>query len=488
MTDISITKLDTPHVASPAARPPYRLPLFFGRALRSSWPLADALVIVGLAVFFGITYHWVVYGQAGPIEAYFHLGIGVAALRLLLRKSFAVRSRRPGSTVRAEFQLWTATLLLVIAFAFLMKVSADYSRGAILLFYVLGFPVLLLWQTTWKRLVREGYSSGALAAHRVLLLGTAEKVEEFLAKHKPSDFGLVVSDIISWPERALEETTAGRVLLRESVRHAIARIRDSGVDEVVVLLPWSSNNTINICADMLMTTPAKVRLGPEAVFDRFLDAPISQLGPAATLNLVRPPLMRAEVWLKRAFDFVAASAVLTLISPLLALFAVLIKLDSPGPVLFRQHRLGFNQRAFQIYKFRTMSVTEDGEAVNQVVKGDSRVTRVGRFLRRWNFDELPQLINVVRGEMSLVGPRPHAVTHDRDFELRVASYARRHNIKPGITGWAQVNGYRGPTDSLDKIAGRVEHDLYYIDNWSFLLDFSVLVRTIVSPKAYRNAL
>ena len=488
MTDSIVTKPETSHLSAPGATQPYRRPLAFGRTLGAIWPLADALIIVGLAVLIGQGYTLLVYGDAGQAEDYLHLGIGVAALRLVLRKSFPSASNRPGSRLRFELQLWTATFLIVIAFAFIMKVSADFSRGAVILFYVLGFPALLLWQTGWRRLVREGYSSGALAAHRVLLLGTAEKIEEFQAKHKPTDFGLIIGDIVTWPERALEDSTAGRIMLRESLREAIARVRDSGVHEIVLLLPWSNCDAIDVCAEMLMTTPAKVRLGPEAVFDRFYEAPISRLGPAATLNLIRPPLTPVEVFLKRVFDVVVASLGLALVSPLLLIVALAVGLDSPGPVLFRQRRLGFNQQAFQIYKFRTMTVTEDGEVVDQAVKGDARVTRVGRILRRLNFDELPQLINVIRGEMSLVGPRPHAVTHDRDFELRVASYARRHNIKPGITGWAQVSGYRGPTDSLDKISGRIDHDLYYIDNWSFLLDFSILLRTVFSPKAYRNAL
>ena len=469
-------------------REPYQRSLLFGKALGAIWPLADALVIVGLAVLSGLAYHWAAYGETGPVVQYLHLGLGVAVLRLVLSKSLASDSRRPGRTIRKELQLWTATFLIAIAFAFLMKASADYSRGAILLFYVLGFPLLLLWQAVWKRLIRKGYSAGALAAHRVVLLGTADKIEEFERKHRPSEFGLIISDAIAWHRQALDETAAGRVLLREGVRRVIARVRESGVDEVVVLLPWSSAGAINACADMLMTTPAKVRLGPEAIFDRFGEAPLSRLGAAATLSLLRPPLRLWEIWLKRAFDLIVASMGLVLTLPLFLTVALLIKLDSPGPVFFRQRRLGFNQREFQIYKFRTMTVTEDGDSVEQAVEGDSRITPIGRFLRRWNLDELPQLFNVVRGEMSLVGPRPHAVTHDREFELRVASYARRHNIKPGITGWAQVNGYRGPTDSLEKIEGRVTHDFYYVDNWSMLLDLYIIGLTLVSPKAFRNAL
>ena len=166
---------------------------------------------------------------------------------------------------------------------------------------------------------------------------------------------------------------------------------------------------------------------------------------------------------------------------------MLIRRESPGPVFFMQRRYGFNQEPFRIYKFRSMSAQEDGRVVTQAIAGDSRVTRVGRFIRRTNIDELPQLLNVLRGEMSLVGPRPHAMAHDQAFEREVALYARRHNVRPGITGWAQVNGWRGETDTPEKVLGRVAHDLFYIDNWSLMLDLSIMVRTVFSRKAYKNA-
>jgi len=208
---------------------------------------------------------------------------------------------------------------------------------------------------------------------------------------------------------------------------------------------------------------------------------------AILLHLVQRPLSSSEVLAKRAVDLVLASVALVALSPLLAAVALAIKLDSRGPVFFLQRRYGFNQEAFRIFKFRSMTTLEDGRAVHQVRSGDRRVTRVGRFLRRTNIDELPQLLNVLKGDMSLVGPRPHALAHDQAFKRDIALYARRHNVRPGITGWAQVNGWRGETDTPEKVLGRVEHDLYYIDNWSLLFDFNILVRTLLSRKAYRNA-
>jgi len=194
-----------------------------------------------------------------------------------------------------------------------------------------------------------------------------------------------------------------------------------------------------------------------------------------------------EVALKRSFDILASVTGLTLLSPFLLLFSVLTKLDSTGPALFRQTRYGFNLEPFEIVKFRTMTVMENGDDVKQVIANDPRVTKFGRFMRKWNIDELPQLWNVLKGDMSLVGPRPHAVAHDQEFTKKIAQYARRMNVQPGITGLAQVNGYRGPTDTDEKIRLRVEHDLNYIDNWSFALDIKLIWMTLFSKKAYHNA-
>jgi lipopolysaccharide/colanic/teichoic acid biosynthesis glycosyltransferase len=178
---------------------------------------------------------------------------------------------------------------------------------------------------------------------------------------------------------------------------------------------------------------------------------------------------------------------LLLLAPLFVIVGAVIKLTSPGPVFYRQERHCFNRARFRIFKFRTMYVQENDGPFRQARRGDPRITPFGAFLRRTNLDELPQLLNVVLGDMSIVGPRPHAVAHDADFEQRIADYTRRHNIKPGITGWAQVNGLRGETDTDEKMRARVEHDLAYVDQWSLLFDMKIIMLTLLSSKAYRNA-
>jgi undecaprenyl-phosphate galactose phosphotransferase/putative colanic acid biosynthesis UDP-glucose lipid carrier transferase len=199
-------------------------------------------------------------------------------------------------------------------------------------------------------------------------------------------------------------------------------------------------------------------------------------------------LSHSERALKRAFDIVSATAILILLSPLMLLTALMIKLDSRGPALFRQKRNGFNGSKFLIYKFRSMRVLEDGAHIQQATRNDLRFTRLGRWLRRTSIDELPQLFNVLAGDMSLVGPRPHAVAHNNEYQNVVSNYAFRHHVKPGITGWAQVNGFRGQTQTIDLMAKRVEYDLWYINHWSLWLDLRIIIKTVLTmasqPSAY----
>jgi len=207
-------------------------------------------------------------------------------------------------------------------------------------------------------------------------------------------------------------------------------------------MPWSAGDAINRCAEALLKLPAEIHLGAEHILDRFDQLQLSKVGSMLSLQLTRMPLSRLEIAEKRLFDLVSASLALLLLTPVLVIAAVLIKLESAGPVFFLQHRYGFNQKPFRIFKFRTMRTLEDGAVIEQAKKNDPRVTKVGAWLRRWSIDELPQLFNVIKGDMSLVGPRPHALSHDREYEQRIALYARRHNVKPGITGWAQIHGLR----------------------------------------------
>jgi Undecaprenyl-phosphate glucose phosphotransferase len=272
-----------------------------------------------------------------------------------------------------------------------------------------------------------------------------------------------------------------------SVRKLVDLCRAARVDDVVLVAPPEQLETIPQLAITIAEMPVSLHVVPRGSVDLLASAKLSELGGIATIQVLHLPLSAFDKLIKRAFDLLVASAALVILAPVLLMLSVAIKLESHGPVLFRQKRHGYNNETIRIFKLRTMYVIEDGPDFTQATRHDPRVTRVGRTLRSTNADELPQLLNVIRGEMSLVGPRPQAIAHNRRFENQIMPYWRRHNVKPGITGWAQVNGYRGETDTREKMQRRIEHDLHYIENWSFLFDLKIIVLTVVSRKSYSNA-
>jgi Undecaprenyl-phosphate glucose phosphotransferase len=271
------------------------------------------------------------------------------------------------------------------------------------------------------------------------------------------------------------------------VRQLTDYVRGHPLDEVLLAIDWADAALIDQITHHLRAVPVPIRLLLEPAVGALLNRPLLGFGEGKTIELRAAPLTRRQLVAKRMLDLIAGLLALLLTLPALLLIAALIRLDSPGPVLFRQRRVGFNGRPFHIYKFRTMTTLDDGAVVQQAARGDARVTRVGRVLRKLSLDELPQLLNVLRGDMSLVGPRPHALAHDMEYRQAIALYAARHNMKPGITGWAQVNGWRGPTPELDLMIRRVEHDLWYVDHWSLWLDIKIMLLTIREAIDTKNA-
>ena len=454
--------------------------------------LADVIAIASIAGVTGAVYHKIVYGAAVESLSFFEVGAVAASIFVLpniFRGEYALSnyfSFRPH--VRRSLQLWHVTFLCLLTIGFLAKLTDVYSRGATILFYFAGFPALMLTRYALVRTVNVGARIGLVTAQRVLLVGGSGEIIRFLRQHQPWKTGLhiVGTAPLTIPPPGVPDSFRPQ-LLRTDLAQAIDAARSLAPDAVFIIVPWSDRETIDCCVEELLTIPAEIHLGPERILDRFENVRISRLGQITSLQLTRQPLSPFEVFQKRAFDLAVASAILIALLPVLTCIACLIRLDSRGPVFFLQRRYGFNQQPFRIIKFRTMTTAEDGDVVVQARREDIRVTRVGRWLRRWSIDELPQLINVIKGDMSLVGPRPHALSHNREYEQKISLYARRHNVKPGITGWAQVNGLRGETDTDDKMRRRVEHDLYYIDNWSLWLDLRILLLTVFSRRSHRNA-
>lgn len=455
--------------------------------VRASFSVTAAMIELAVVIWSAISvqtlYHSRVYGWNGLSSPNLQLCFFVAALFMVsnaMRNQYAIDNYLDlkGHGWRL-FSLWNIAFLCAAALGFLTKATEESSRLGFVLFYAAGFVAVYLTRAVIVHFVRASAAAGGVSARRVFLIGFEADINAFMRRYKPWTYGMHVAAAI-----VLRDSPA---TFDDDLALAAASARMLRPDDVYILAPWSRTDAIDSCVTAFLRVPAQIHLGPESVLDRFVDARINKIGAISSLSLNGRSINPLEILAKRAFDIAVSLPALIVLSPLFLLIALIIKLDSRGPALFFQRRYGFNQEPFRIVKFRSMTTMEDGRNVTQATRQDARVTRVGRFIRRYNIDELPQLINVLLGDMSLVGPRPHALVHDQLFERKIALYARRHNVKPGITGWAQVNGLRGEIDSPEKIRQRVEHDLYYIDNWSMMLDIWILFKTVLSSKAYRNA-
>jgi Undecaprenyl-phosphate glucose phosphotransferase len=474
-----------PHSMLAAARPARWWSAAARHSISIATVLADAATIIGLSILIGVSYHLFAYGHLGPLRNFLAVGAVAASTFIvppIFRGEYALTHYLSFRMhARRAFTYWNITFMVLLTLAFVTRALEDYSRASMILFYVLGLPAVVLTRYALVSTVILGSKMGLVTAQRMFLIGTTEDIAAFVRRYQPWNYGLhtIGAASLTRPESGGSELDQSLTLATD-LDQAIETARILRPDAVYILSPWSETRMIDACVEEFLKIPVEIHLGPERILDRFENVSIAKHGPMASLQLTRAPLNWAERMLKRAFDITVAAGVLIVLSPLLALVSLLIVLESGRPLFFLQRRYGFNQHEFRIIKFRTMMTLDDGDLVQQARRNDPRVTRLGRFLRKWNLDELPQLVNVLKGDMSLVGPRPHALSHNRHYEQKIALYARRHNVLPGITGWAQVNGFRGETDTDEKMKRRVDHDLHYIDNWSLWLDLRILALTLFS--------
>lgn len=368
--------------------------------------------------------------------------------------------------------------MFFLAITFSLKVSDIYSKkwlysfAGLSLFFVIAMRLVLYWG--FLALSRRG-----LIGRSMVVLGGGPQAESFierLEKVKPyftQMLGVYDSELVRHRHHFSGQPVLG------GIDDLIAAARAGEVDDIVVAMPWNADREVIQAVERLKELPVNVFISSDLVgFQLAFQPALGQFRQLPLFEVVQRPISGWSSVIKKLEDIILGSICLIMLSPILVTVAILIKLDSPGPVLFRQPRLGFNNRRFDIYKFRSMYHEEVSEhQVRQATREDPRVTRVGRFIRRTSIDELPQLFNVLQGTMSLVGPRPHALCHNEEFSEQVRGYFARHKVKPGITGWAQVHGFRGETDTIEKIRNRVEHDVYYAENWSLLLDIRILIMT-----------
>ncbi len=416
--------------------------------------------------------------------------------------AFAVLAETVGSyDVEAQFSLrkawqrvataWVTTALFLLTLGFLLKTSDEVSRGWALGWFMLGGVLLLMTRlamTIWvRRLKRRGTFN-----QRVAIFGAGTQGQR-LADYILTTDKLTITIVGFFDDRrdGRVPASAHGIPVRGNLSALIDTIRDGRVDQVIVALPWSAETRLQQVVSRLALTPVRIRLAPDLASFVFARRPVVLLGEMPVMTLFERPISGLDAWAKMAEDRILAALALTIFAVPMLLIALAIRLDSPGPIFFRQPREGFNNRPFRVYKFRSMYHNRAQHTeITQASRRDPRITRVGAILRRTSLDELPQLLNVIQGEMSLVGPRPHAPSTragGRLFSDVLSSYAARHKVKPGITGWAQVCGWRGETDTEDKLIKRFEHDLYYIENWSIWFDFYVLARTVVALIVPTNA-
>ena len=444
--------------------------------------LSDLFLIIAASVIAGIGYHEFMSGSIGDVREFVAIGIDSGLLFILaIHPTGYYRAANVGSSRKRLDELilvWLLVWLSVMAFLFMLKIGEDYSRGSILLFGFLGLGLLASSRIVVPRKLADALARGTLHGRRAVVIGDQGELADTSAIHLLQKYG---SREIGRFQLALR--TAGDDLPIKSdldvVDAAIESARRNQAEIILLALRWTDTLRRDFVRERLQVLPLPVFLLPDHFVGSILSLPRRQLGSQIGIELQRAPLSDTELAVKRALDVVLAASALIALLPLLALVSVAIKLSSPGPVIFRQRRHGFNRRQFTIYKFRTMNVQENGSSIRQACRNDVRVTRLGRVLRATSIDELPQLLNVLRGDMSLVGPRPHACAHDDEYSHLIANYAFRHHIKPGITGLAQINGLRGETAHLDLMKRRVDLDLSYINNWSFWLDLQIIARTCV---------
>jgi putative colanic acid biosynthesis UDP-glucose lipid carrier transferase len=441
----------------------------------------DGFLITISSITTGLTYNTVIGGSESDFSRYlvtaFVMGILVVAAmreRNLYDPTALVDWRLQSRTI---VRIWFAAFLVFCGAVFAFKIGKDFSRGAVLSFGAAGLLGLLCHHALWRWAIESALREGSLRRRSSILLRLG----------RISSDRRVLSDLRACGFAIEKDISCGDGASLSTVEEIIAAARGSNIEEIFLVADLARWIEVDRLVQQLCVLPIQVTIIPDGGSAALFQSPVRRYGATIGVEFQRPPLSTVERFWKRLLDLLCATIGLVLFIPMFTVIALAVKLDSPGPVLFLQARQGFNGRQFKILKFRTMTVLEDGSSITQVRRFDKRVTRVGSWLRRTSIDELPQLFNVLIGDMSIVGPRPHATAHDNYYAELISQYALRQHVKPGITGWAQVNGWRGETSTVDLMRARVELDTWYVGNWSLWLDLLIIFRTVVEVVRARNA-
>ncbi|MGB0937973.1 MAG: undecaprenyl-phosphate glucose phosphotransferase [Colwellia sp.] len=384
------------------------------------------------------------------------------------------------------FTTLICSFLTFSIFTFFFKFSEQLSRVSILLWFCFALFLLCFWRLGLQ-LYKQNRRKLGFNHKQVAIIGATEagfKVSGEILLHEELGY----DNLGFYDDRAPERQLIGKnETIQGSVEEAIKLAKEGKLDVLFIALPFAAEKRI---ADILLSlgdTTVDVHIVQDHLLSNLMHARVDHVGEMNTLSVFESPYHGIQSLIKRTEDIVVGSIILCLIAPVLIVVAMCVKFTSKGPVLFKQDRYGLSGQKIKVWKFRSMSVMENSDVVTQATKGDARITPVGSFLRRTSLDELPQFFNVLLGDMSIVGPRPHAVSHNEEYRSKVDYYMLRHKVKPGITGWAQINGWRGETDTLEKMEKRVEFDLQYIKHWSVWFDIKIIFLTIFKGFIDKNA-
>lgn len=432
--------------------------------------LLDPAIIIGM--LFGIA------GFVGETIDREHLLLTLLVFALTFPGSWS-----KDSTLFAEFKhifsSWPLLVGILLFFGYATGYLEVFSRELVL-GWVLVTPFVMLFAHFGIRKLLYRYRSAKFVVRTAVVIGA-------------SDLGCQLRDRII--EEAMlgidfkgffDDRDEGRLALSVDERNQLLGkvedlaeyVKKQSVDLIYIALPMGLQPRIMKLLDDLKDTTSSIYFVPDIFMFDLIQARLDDVGGLPVVAVCETPFSGMNGFIKRVSDIVLSALILVLISPVLLALALGVKMNSPGPVLFKQRRYGLDGRDIVVYKFRSMTVCEDGDKIVQATRNDSRVTRLGAIMRRTSLDELPQFVNVLQGRMSIVGPRPHAVAHNEEYRKLIKGYMIRHKVKPGITGWAQVNGYRGETDSVDKMKMRIDYDLDYLRRWSLLLDLTIIAQTV----------
>jgi len=382
---------------------------------------------------------------------------------------------------------WIMAISAACLYLFFTKSGSDVSRLIVGFWLVLTGTSLVIWRILF-RLIIVYFRKKLISNQRVAIIGLTDSgiaLANELIKHSESGYSL---------SAFFDDRATGRLpesyfdKLDGRIEQAVNLARQGDLDVVYIALPLVAQNRIEGILRLLGDTTVNIRILPNLLSYSLLNSRFTSIGDIEALSVTESPLSGNISFIKRIEDIIGSLIILSVICLPMLVISVLIKFDSKGPVIFKQRRYGLDGKPIDVWKFRTMSVCENGDVIKQATKNDARITRLGSLLRRTSLDELPQFINVLQGNMSIVGPRPHAVAHNEQYRKAIDFYMLRHKVKPGITGWAQINGWRGETDTLFKMEKRVEYDLDYIRKWTFSLDLKIIFLTVLRGFNDKNAL